>query len=514
MAPKKPSKPNLKSKSGKSDLKAKSFAGGGSGIFSQFEGAKYSNKRSWIQTPWPADFKRTMTGFDRQELTRKMRWLYVNAGLIRQIISDMALYSVGSGIKPQAASGNAAWDIAAEKYFNDWASKPCEITGRYNFWEVQFMASKLIDRDGEIFVLKTFGKDKSALLQVIESHRVGASVDVVQDGTGLFDGVCFDKFGAVIGYNVIRSDGTTRMVPAASMLHIYHPEQVSGARAYSPLQHSILNCIDALEVISLEKQALKVQADIVRTITRENPQFDGSQSDFEAFGMRPQDYPNQVYDNPEQVGTFVGGKTLALAPGEDLKMVESTRPGPNTVAALEYLNRDSCLGTLPYEFVVEPNKAGAAMRLVVAKAGRMFANRQEILKNRLLQPTWGYIIAQAVANGDLPPNDNWTRVTWVTPKRVTVDAGKEEAATFKAIELGLKSFSEYHSENGNDARDHNARRAADIRHQMDMAAEQNIPFWTMYKPTNTPTGEIVGTPDDDTPVSDADVPLNDGNEPL
>ena len=513
MAPKKPSKPKLKSKSDKGDLKAKSFAGG-SGIFSQFEGAKYSNKRSWIQTPWPADFKRTMTGFDRQELTRKMRWLYVNAGLIRQIISDMALYSVGSGIKPQAASGNAAWDIAAEKYFNDWANKPCEVTGRYNYWEVQFMTSKLVDRDGELFFLKTFGKDKSPLLQVIESHRVGASMDVAQTGNGLFDGISFDQYGAVIGYNVIRSDGTTRMGPASSMMHVHHPEQVSGARAYSPLQHSILNCVDVMEIISLERVAMKVQADIVRTVTRENPQFDGSQSDFEAFGMRPADWPNKVYDNPAEVGTFIGGKTLMMAPGEELKMVESNRPAPNTIAAMEYLNRDSCLGTLPYEFVVEPNKAGAAMRLVVAKAGRMFANRQEILKNRLLIPTWGYVIAHAVANGDLPPNDNWTRVTWVTPKRVTVDAGKEEAATFKAIEMGLKSFSEYHAENGNDARDHNARRAADIRHSMDMAEEQNIPYWTMYKPSNTPNSEITATPDDDTPISDADVPMNEGNEPL
>jgi hypothetical protein len=59
----------------------------------------------------------------------------------------------------------------------------------------------------------------------------------------------------------------------------------------------------------------------------------------------------------------------------------------------------------------------------------------------------------------------------VTPKKVTVDAGKEEAATFKAIQLRFKSFSEYHAENGNDARDHDLRRAADIRHAMDIAEE-------------------------------------------
>ena len=503
-----------KAKAKNNGLKAKAISGGGSGIFTQFEGAKYSNKRSWINTPWPNDFKKTFTSFDRQELTRKMRWLYVNAGLIRQIINDMSLYSVGDGIKPQAASGNSVWDLQAENYFKNWALKPCEITGRYNFNEIQQIVCKLIDRDGEIFVLKTYGKDDSPLLQIIESHRVGVSQDASGTAAGMYDGILFDKYGAVIGYNVIRSDGTGRLVPAPSILHIHHPEQVSGARAYSPLQHSINNLIDVLEIISLEKEAMKVQADIVRTITRENPQFDGSQSDFEAFGMRPQDYPSQVYDNPAETGTFIGGKTLAMAPGEDLKIVESNRPSPNVVGAIEHLNRDSCLGSLPYEFVVEPNKSGGAMRLVVAKAGRTFNSRQQVLINRLLIPTWGYVIGNAIAKGDLPANDNWHRVNWVTPKKVTVDAGKEEAATFKAIQLGLKSFSEYHAENGNDARDHDLRRAADIRHSMDAAESQNIPFWTMYKPDNTPNDDIQVTPDDDTPISDADVPLNEGNNPL
>jgi capsid protein len=71
----------------------------------------------------------------------------------------------------------------------------------------------------------------------------------------MYDGILFDKYGAVIGYNVIRSDGTGRLVPAPSILHIHHPEQVSGARAYSPLQHSINNLIDILEIVSLEERS-------------------------------------------------------------------------------------------------------------------------------------------------------------------------------------------------------------------------------------------------------------------
>ena len=115
----------------------------------------------------------------------------------------------------------------------------------------------------------------------------------------MIDGIMFNKYGAVVGYNVIKSDGDTRLVSAASMLHVHYPEQVTGARAYSPLQHSINNIVDVLEMMSLEKEAVKANADIVRTITKESGQFAGDIADFEAFGMRPQDYPNQVYQNPK-----------------------------------------------------------------------------------------------------------------------------------------------------------------------------------------------------------------------
>ena len=473
-------------------LKTKTDAGGGgSGIFSQFEGAKYSNKRQWVNTPWPADMKRTMTTFDRQELTRKMRWLSVNMGLVRQLISDNQLYAIGDGIRAQAASGDPAWDREAEDYFNAWASKPCEITGRYNWYECQQIACRRVDIDGEIFILKTYASDGSPMIQMIESHRVGSTNTVTGVPDSTWDGIQFNKYGAVIGYSVIRSDGSTRIVASNSMLHVYHPEQVSGARAYSPLQHSINNCIDILEIISLERVAMKVGADVVRTITRENPQFDGSTADFEAFGMRPQDYPTEVYNNPEQVGSFIGGKTLSLAPGEELKMVESGRPSPNVIAAVEYLERDSCAGTLPYAFSGNPEKAGgAAIRLVVSKAERHFNARQHMFQTRFLTPIWGYVIGSAVASGALKANDAWNKVNWVTPRRVTVDAGRESAANQRDIEMGLKTLSDHFQELGQDPREEIRRRAADARLIIDTAKEFNVPVSSIYQPAINPTTGI------------------------
>ena len=485
--------------------RADGFGGGGSGIFSQFEGAKYSNKRQWVNTPWPADQKKVMTVFDRQELTRKMRWLAVNSGLIRQMISDNVIYAIGDGIRAQAATNDEAWNEASECYFNDWANKPCDITGRFNLWESQQIACRKVDVDGEIFILKTYSSDGVAKIQLIESHRVGTSLAAVGAPDGMYDGILFNKYGAVIGYNVIRSDGTTRLIAANSIMHLHHPENVSGARAYSPMQHSINNLIDILEILSMEKLAVKTASDITRTITRENPQFDGSTADFEAFGMRPQDYPNGVYDNPEQVGSFIGGKILSLAPGEKLESFQSQRPNASFTGFIEHLQKDSTAGVLPYQFTADPNGiGGAAIRLVVSKAERQFGARQHMFMTRFLTPLWGYVIGNAIARGELPPNDEWNKVNWVTPRRVTVDAGREASANQKDIAMGLKTLSDHFAEQGMDPREEIRRRASDAKLLKDTAAEFGVPVSMLYQPSNNPAdidqtlGDNPSSPEEET----------------
>ena len=212
-------------------------------------------------------------------------------------------------------------------------------------------------------------------------------------------------------YNVIRSDGSSRLVPANAVIHLFDPQLASGARAYSPLQHSVNNILDMMEILSLEKLAVKTQSDITRTITRENPNFDGTQSDFEAFGMKPQDYGDGMTD-PSEASTFIGGKVLSLAPGEKLESFESARPNTTFNGFIEHLMKDSMAGVLPYEFTIDPTKAGgASVRLIVAKADRIFQHLQNIMIQRMLTPIWGYIIGTAIEEGELPANEYWNKVS-------------------------------------------------------------------------------------------------------
>ena len=273
-------------------------------------------------------------------------------------------------------------------------------------------------------------------------------------------------------------------------MHTYTPEVASGARAYSPLQHSINNVVDMLEIISLEKFAVKMNGDITRTITRESGQFDPSQGDFDAFGMKASPLGDGLTD-PNEASTFIGGKVIALGQGERLESFQSNRPNATWVGMMEHLVRDSLQGVLPYEFTFDPSKAGgASMRLIVAKADRQFKQMQTVLINRFLTPLWGYVIGKAIANGELPANDNWTRVMWTTPRRVTVDAGRDAAQNRADIEMGIKTFSENAQEEGEHLSSLVRRRAYEAKMFIDEAKRHNVPLWMVYKPTNTALADI------------------------
>ena len=115
-------------------------------------------------------------------------------------------------------------------------------------------------------------------------------------------------------------------------------------------------------------------------------------------------------------------------------------------------------------------------------------------------PTWGYIIGDGIANGDLPDDPKWNVTTWTTPKSVTVDAGRDAANDRADVELGLVSPSEVYQQRGYDFRTEMTRRADDMAYIAELAKARGIPFELLYKPTNVPPGTI--TPLTDEPAGE------------
>ena len=463
--------------------------------WSAYEGANYSQRRSRVPGVPPQDAKRDLSPAVRRELVRRSRYLHKNSGFVRELVGNMAIYSTGDGIKPQAQSSNPDWNKKAEDYFTRWAAR-CVITRRFSFEECQSVICRAMDVDGEYFIHKTRDANKQPVLQLIESHRVG-DLSGSSDST---DGVGLDVYGAPIFYRTIEDAGAHRDLPAESVLHIFEPESATAIRHAPTLQHSINHILDEMELLALEKHAVKDNADIARVLKTERGELDEN-GDFSIPSTAPSTEPS----DPVELQKIVGGKLLALKPNESIDSFQSNRPSPTFTGFLEHLRRDSALGVLPFEFAADSSKVGGAgVRLIVAKADRRFSYRQLILIQRFVRPVWAYVIGDAVARGELEPVPGWQRISCTTPRRITVDAGREAQQNRADVETGLKTLTDHYSELGSDFGDEIEKRAQDAKLILDTAQKYGVPVEMLWRPEGA--SSLLTPPQGNNPTVDTPPP--------
>ena len=428
----------------------------------------------------PRDLRRDLTPYDRLTMVRKCRWAERNSGLFKQILADMCLYTVGDGIKPQSHASTPEMQQRYEAYFAEKA-KRIDITNRFSFYQAQSILLRGMIRDGDSFAAKVRNGAGEPKIQLMEAHRVGDPLEG-KVPEGMHDGLIFGPYGEYLAVNVYRSDGSSRQILAQSMMMVVDQEYASGARGVPLLQHSINSIQDEMEILALEKQAVKDNGDITRIIKKQGGVLDGDMS-AELGAVSGASYSN--------LANTMGGKLITLEPGESMDSFQSNRPNATFTGFLAALERDIAMGVLPYEFVSDPSKiGGASVRLITAKAARVFGKYQTIIIDQFCVPTWGYIIGQGIAAGELPDDEGWNRVSWTTPKSVTVDAGRDAASDRADLEQGRNSFSEDFGARGLEFRNEMTKRADDIAFMMGLANERGIPFELLYRPTNTPVGTV------------------------
>lgn len=418
---------------------------------SSFDAATRSPRRSQVPGASPTDFKHEFGGGSRLEIVKRSRYLMKNAGLPREVRDLNVLYGIGpEGLSPYPLVESREWLKDATTYFRQWSER-ADITERFSFIEIQKLVSQAIDTDGEIFVVKTRNRlSGEPRLQMIETHRVGNFMD--DDASGSedkwVDGIRLDPSGRPIAIKVLLDNGKTRNIPMAFVMHIFDPESPSAYRHPPTLTHSLNHMLDEIELLALEKHAVKDNADITRVLKTEKGKLDTS-GDFSATGAT--DVEDDDSTDPKALQKITGGKLVAILPHESLDPYESKRPSPTFTGFLEHLNRASMLGASPYEFSVSAEGVGsAAMRVALAKAQRRFRNRTHLVTNRLVRQTWFYVIGSAIDRGDLPPIKGWSRISVTPPRDVTMDAGRDSEANRRDVAAGLKLPTTSYEEQGGD----------------------------------------------------------------
>lgn len=446
-------------------------------IGSSFEGAMHSSSRGNPNSQSPTDAKFELTSLTRSELVRKSRYLEKNSGHVRGVLRDLKVYGIGKGIYPNAKSDNQDWNRLAEEWFYRW-SRRCDITNRFSWKECQSMILRALIIDGEIFVIKVFDSFKRPKIQLIESHRLMSPNNGAD--SKIIDGIEFDSFGRVLNYHFLIGDNNeVKKVPAAAVIHLFDAERISQVRAYPQIQHTINDVIDRKEILALEKKKVKSISDIVHVIKGGNVSLDG---DYKVNVGAPAESTS-----PEILNRILGGKNIKIEADESLDVHESNIPSPTFSGFIDTLDRSGSLGVLPYEFAIDSSKiGGAAVRLIASKTQRYIDDMAQIIDERFNDSVWFFAVGWAINNDELSAQPWWWYTTWTHPKKLTVDAGREEQQNRANVEMGLKTIEESFAECGLDFEDEMRTRASNARFIMNLAGipeTEPIPLWMLYKPT-------------------------------
>ncbi len=415
-------------------------AGFGAGIstFQPYEGAGFSRKRPVIYGAHARDSRLDLNEATRVELLKLARHMYRNVGLIKGAVDSIATYSIGPGLRPQYRGADQDFGRLCEEYWRDVVVPSPEVTGRMTWTDMLLALSRSIDVDGDVFVIMT----EKGKLQIVEGHRVCEG-----DDYGTSDGVFLGKLGEPTGY-LVQTGELYRKLGAETVIHLMELERPDQIRGGSSLARALNHVRDLKMLGEFEKDALKLQGSIAAVITTDQGDELAGQGGF--FGtVQAQDTGEPTIAREE----ITSSATIPrLSPGEKIEMIGPNRPHAGFEPFAKFLIRDVAMGLgLPVEFVYDPaSVGGAGMRFIVAKAQRRFEQRQRLLIDRFCNRAWRYFIGGAIANGDLPAVEDYAKVTWQTPKSLTVDAGREAQQERENYKAGLSSLQTYFGELGQD----------------------------------------------------------------
>ena len=437
--------------------------------YSQFASTTQSSTRRWLLTGAPSDGRTDLSSVNRIQMIAKSRWGIRNSPTYKQVMDEVVLVTIGDGLVPQSQAKDPKKAALYEEYFRNW-SKKCDITGRFTFGQVQRMTLFGCLVDGDSFlVLTSDPKTGRPKVQLIEAHRVGPTKD--EFNPKCVDGVYLGSYGEVVGYNVyVDGDKKDRFIPVESMSHVCEFERASSVRGYPVLQSSLNSVQDQLEVFELEKTAVRTASDHVMLLKK-------------AGGMLQDDAAAQFAGNGggscERLASQMGGKLAVVDTNEDLTQIANNRPSPAWIGMMKAIERD-IVKLLPVEYVSDPSGiTGPAIRLVAAKVSRIAAKWQNLTIDTVCDDVYDYVISWGIKNGELPDDPNFNRKIWITPRDVTVDAGREAAQDRADLQMGLTTAQAILGQKGMTYDEVLETLATEAERRISQAKER---LWMLYKP--------------------------------
>lgn len=433
------------------------------GAHTLYDSSPSTRRRSTYIPDVAQDIETLVSSYDRNRLLSIGRALYSTMGVVTGALNSIATYAIGDAMRPFFTGKDQAFGAELLSFLDLWFAN-CNVQGApYDFVTCLWLASVSIDRDGDVAIILTSSEDGEwPLIQLIPSHRIGNRTHEPVVGSGPYkglpirQGVITSRSGRPVALNILGDDpADDKQVSLRDSMLVYEPSWVDQSRGIPGMASTVRDFLDSRTVTGYELDALKALSSVA---VIEHNETGSADPDLDPGTQHFADSGDAV--NPPQTGITVeeldGGtiRYFRSNSGAGLSTLSHDRPNAN---AQEFLSGTvlraafSGLGW-PIELAWNPSGlTGPAVRLTIGKAARKIENRQ-----RRLYAVWQrcvtYAIAKAIKSKRLPRHKEWLAVDATFPRSLTIDAGRESAATLSEMKSGVTNLAEVVGKDGRDWR--------------------------------------------------------------
>jgi len=410
---------------------------------------------------------------DRMKAINLARDLERNFTNGKSIMRQLKLGVVGAkGGKIRLKTGDSEADKNAAQWFNSIWSKNCDSRDDAHFNDFLKLALASAVREGDcLAVFDDFDMDDGKLLFFEADQLVSVDSSDWEKQTDWTEtalvggktkevplrqesGVIYDSKGRVKAYIVTAKRGlqTAKLadctiLPAGVAKLLKAPWRFNQLRGVGDMLTAAADLQDIYEMRAKELQSAKVAASMAAAIQKKDATMEailrgGNSPDAILSGTGSA--ASSEVKNYEALEALTGGYMEYLEPGEEVKILDHSRPNINAKEFFEFVNGSaaSAFGLASTYANLKVSSSYTAFRGEMLITWETFYDWQKWLERRFCDWVGVKALAWAVRKGQLPtlPLGWESTISWSWPRMPQVDPEKDCNATNNAIKNGYSGF--------------------------------------------------------------------------
>jgi len=411
-----------------------------SSIAHSFEAARRTGYRGWFYFPSlsPAD---QMPQWTRDEINRKVNWLYNNLGAVVALIDGLALDEVDTGLWPKPCTTSSAFNAAVKALWQQQCGYHSAFSsdGQNNFYSAQYLIRREIRLRGDCFAQKLRSGTAAACPQLhfLPGYQCGNATTGL-DQSYWTDGRRDTPLGRPMSYRFLTNDTGTgfRDISAADAIFFHDPFLIGQKRGMSALATVAQKLFSIDDIERAETSGVLLRTRIAYAIERSGLDDDGGPS------LLPGATEVEEVEGPDgskvTIQKIVAGdgtevEVADLTANRKLRVVESAKTSESR-GWTRHLLADVAMATKyppEYIFSLADLSQGTLVRMAQQKVQRVLNTVRDFqLIMQLLDEWWPFWLWDNIKSGRLDNvrggiPDQWWPYLVVRPKDLTVDMGRE-----------------------------------------------------------------------------------------